>query len=78
MLINISLGGKVMYKFIMYACVIIMGIVGVLMIVAPKKIAKKSFSESPSKLMIVRIMGAIIAIGCIVVLIMFRNMPYLF
>lgn len=67
-----------MYKFIMYACVIVMGIMGILMAVAPKVIAKKSFSESPSKLMIVRIMGAIIAIGCVVILIMFRNMPYIF
>lgn len=67
-----------MYKFIMIACVVLMGIMGILMVIAPKKIAKKSFSESPSKLMIVRIMGAIIAIGCAVVLIMFRNMSYLF
>ncbi|MDE5803720.1 MAG: hypothetical protein K2I22_12465 [Lachnospiraceae bacterium] len=67
-----------MYKFIMYACVIVMGVMGILMAVAPKVVAKKSFSENPSKLMIVRIMGAIIAIGCVVILIMFRNMPYLF
>lgn len=67
-----------MYKFIMYACVIVMGIVGILMVVAPKKVAKESFSESPSKLMIVRIIGAVIAIGCVAVLIMFHNMPYIF
>lgn len=67
-----------MYKFIMYACVIVMGIMGILMAVAPKVIAKKSFSENPSKLMVVRIMGAIIAIGCVAILIMFHNMPYIF
>ena len=67
-----------MYKFIMYACVIVMGIMGILMAVAPKVIAKKSFSENPSKLMVVRIMGAIIAIGCVDILIMFHNMPYIF
>lgn len=67
-----------MYKFITIACIVIMAVMGLLMVVAPKKIAKKSFSENPSKLIIVRIMGAIITIGCVAVLIMIYNMPYLF
>lgn len=65
---NIVKKGKVivMYELVTKAVVIVMAIMGVIMAIAPKAIVKKSLQESKSVLMIVRILGAIIAVGSVV------------
>lgn len=52
---------------------IVLGIIGIIMAVAPQKIAKQSVLENPSLLNVVRIMGAIAAIGSIFVLVIMFN-----
>lgn len=59
-----------MYELILKAVVIVMAIMGIIMVIAPKSVAKKSLQESKSGLMVVRILGAIIAIGSVVALLM--------
>lgn len=46
---------------------------GNLLAVVPQKVAKKSIAENPSKLMVVRILGVLMTVGCAAVFfIMFR------
>ena len=59
-----------MYELVTKAVVIVMAIMGVIMAIAPKAIAKKSLQETKSGLMFVRILGAIIAVGSVVALYM--------
>lgn len=62
-----------MYELIEMACMVVIGIMGILMAVVPQKVAKKSIAENPSKLIVVRILGVLMAVGCAVVLfIIFR------
>ena len=62
-----------MYELLEMGCMVVIGIMGSLMAVVPQKVAKKSLAENPSKLMVVRILGVLMAVGCAVVLfIMFR------
>lgn len=62
-----------MYELLEMACMVVIGIIGILMAVVPQKVAKKSIAENPSKLMVVRILGVLMAVGCVAVLfIIFR------
>lgn len=57
-----------MYELIEMVCMVVIGIMGILMAVVPQKVAKKSIAENPSKLMVVRILGVLMAVGCAAVL----------
>ena len=48
---------------------IVIGIIGLILAIAPQKIAKQSILEDPSKLRLVRIMGIFVVICCIFVLV---------
>lgn len=48
---------------------IVIGIIGLILAIAPQKIAKQSILEDPSKLRLVRIMGVFVVICCIFVLV---------
>ena len=59
-----------MYELILKVVVIVMAVMGIIMVIAPKAVAKKSLQESKTGLMAVRILGAIIAVGSVVALLM--------
>ena len=50
--------------------IIVMGIIGMIMLVAPQKLAKESVLKNPSMLRLVRIMGAIAVIGSVFALVL--------
>ena len=49
---------------------IVIGIIGLILAIAPQKIAKQSVLEDPSKLRLVRIMGVFVVICCIFALVL--------
>lgn len=49
---------------------IFIGIIGIILAVAPQKIAKQSILEDPSKLRLVRIIGVFVVICCIFALVL--------
>lgn len=57
-----------MYELIEMACMVVIGIMGILIAVVPQKVVKKSIVGNPSKLMVVRILGVLMAVGCAAVL----------
>lgn len=52
---------------------IVIGIIGIILAVAPQKIAKQSVLENPSMLKLIRIIGAVVAIGSIFVIVIMIN-----
>ena len=67
---NIFLGGEIMMPLSM----IVMGIIGLILAVAPQKIAKQSVLEDPSKLRLVRIIGVFVVICCIFALVLMSGL----
>ena len=53
---------------------IIIGIIGLILAIAPQKIAKQSILEDPSKLRLVRIMGIFVVICCIFALVLMSGL----
>lgn len=55
-----------MYGLVAKGCMVVAMIVGLIMLIAPKKVGKKSLTETPKGTRIVRIYGALlIAVGII-------------
>ncbi len=57
-----------MYELIEIAALAVIAVMGVLAAIIPQKIVKKSIAENPSRLKAVRILGALLAVGCVVVI----------
>ena len=53
---------------------IVIGIIGLILAIAPQKIAKQSILEDPSKLRLVRIMGVFVVICCIFALVLMSGL----
>ena len=53
---------------------IVIGIIGLILAIAPQKVAKQSILEDPSKLRLVRIMGVFVVICCILALVLMSGL----
>ena len=53
---------------------IVIGIIGLILAIAPQKVAKQSILEDPSKLRLVRIMGVFVVICCIFALVLMSGL----
>lgn len=67
-----------MYKWMTIASLSVGAIMCALIAIAPKHIVKKSLLEAKSKLMVLRISAALIAIMAIAVIVVILNNPDLF
>ncbi len=66
-----------MYGLVEMACMVVVGIIGILMVAVPQKVSKKYVAENPPKLMMVRILGVLMVIGCVAVFIMMFRYNYM-
>lgn len=57
-----------MYYLLETASIAVIAVIGIIMAVAPKAVARKSLRESRSGLIVVRILGIFIALGAAAVL----------
>lgn len=57
-----------MYELVENGLMIVMFILGIVMVIAPKLVVKKSMTENKKSLLTSRIIGAVIAIGSAIVL----------
>ena len=53
---------------------IVIGIIGRILAIAPQKVAKQSILEDPSKLRLVRIIGVFVVICCIFALLLMSGL----
>ncbi len=59
-----------MYELLQGGSMVIIAILGIIMAISPKSVAKKSMQESKARLIVIRIMGIVAAICAIFALIL--------